>query len=143
MKQSVNAHNYTKDSYHSKVVAAVEELLAERGVVAPVDVFVKLGLLDELAIEEWRSGRAACLQQVLRCHPNAVTRILEILRLHAHAARLKATRSPYLVERSGQRYLLRFSSRDDPAIEKAFSRHFVSTAMAAPDHPGRGGYLLE
>lgn len=128
--KAITASNYAKDHYYPKVVRAVDELLAEKGVVVPIAVFVKLGFLSEPGLEDWRSGQARSLEDALRCDAVKAMRILEILRLHARERKLKAVRSPYLIERKGQRYLLRFSKKDDPTFEKAFSHHFVRLANA-------------
>jgi len=128
--KAINSRTFAKDHYYPKVVRAVDELLADKGMVVPVDVFVKLGFLFELGLEDWRSGKAKSLEEVLRCDGVKAMRLLEILRLHARDRKLKATAVPYLVERRGRRYLLRFSKKDDPTFEKAFSHHFVPMAAA-------------
>ena len=127
--KAITASNYAKDHYYPKVVKAVAQLLEERGVVAPVDLFVKLSFLSESGVEEWRSGAARCLEEVLRCDIEKAARLQEILRRHAHDLKLKPATTPYIEERDGRRFLLRFSKKEDPAIEKAFSRHFVRVGV--------------
>jgi hypothetical protein len=126
--KGITPSNYAKDHYYPKVVKAVAQLLEERGVVVPVDLLNKLGFLSEEGIEEWRSGEARSLEDVLRCDVEKAARLLEILRRHAHDLKLKPTTVPCIEERNGRRYLLRFSKKEDPAVEKAFSRHFVPLA---------------
>jgi hypothetical protein len=60
--KGITPSNYVKDHYYPKVKKAVAELLEERGVVAPVDLFVKLGFLSEVGLQDWRSGRVKCLE---------------------------------------------------------------------------------
>jgi hypothetical protein len=60
---------------------------------------------------------------------------LEILRRHAHDLKLKPSTAHYIEERNGRRFLPRFTRRDHSAVEKAFSRHFVSLAGALVDRP--------
>lgn len=122
--KAINASNYAKDHYYPKVEKAAAELLAERGAIAPVDLFVKLGFVSEAGLDEWRSGEARCLEDVLRCDMEKAARLLEILRRHAHDLKLKPAMTPYIEQRNGRRYLLRFTRKDDPAMEKAFARHF-------------------
>jgi len=133
VKGGITPTNYTKDHYYPKVVKAVAQLLDERGVVVPLDLFAQLGLLSEEAIEEWRSGAVRCLEDVLRCDIQKAARLLEILRRHAHDLKLKPTTVPYIEQRKGRRYLLRFSKKEDPAVEKAFSRHFIPLAGTVCD----------
>jgi hypothetical protein len=126
--KAITASNYAKDHYYPKVKKAVAELLEERGVVVPVDLFVKLGFVSEAGIDEWRSGEVKCLEEVLRCDMEKAARLLEILRRHAHDLKLKSATTPYIQQRNGRRFLLHFSKKEDPAIEKPFSRHFVPLA---------------
>jgi hypothetical protein len=126
--KGVTSANFRRDYSHPRVARAVEELLAEKGMVAPIDVFARLGLLSELGLAAWRSGEASSLEEVLECDAVKAARLLEILRLHARELKLKATTAPYIVERKGERYLLRFSRREDPAFDKAFSRHYLPLA---------------
>lgn len=130
--KGITPSNYTKDYYYPKIVKAVSQLLEERGFVTPVELLVKLGFLSEEGIEEWRSGGVRCLQDLLRCDVEKAARLLEILRRHAHDLKLKASATPYIEERKGRRYLLRFSKKEDPAMDKAFTRHFVSLAGRPP-----------
>jgi len=78
--KAITASNYARDHYYPKVKKAVAALLEERGVVAPVDLFVKLGFLSEIGLEDWRSGEARCLEGVLRCDLEKAARLLKILR---------------------------------------------------------------
>jgi hypothetical protein len=126
--KAITASNYAKDHYYPKVKKAVAELLDERGVVVPVDLLIKLRFLSEAGIEEWRSGHAKSLEDVLWCDMEKAARLLEILRRHAHDLKLKPATTPYIEQRNGRRFLLHFSKKEDPAIEKAFSRHFVPLA---------------
>lgn len=129
--KAITASNYAKDHYYPKVVKAVAQLLEERGVVVPVDLFVKLGFVSDAGLDEWRLGDVRCLEDVLRCDLEKAARLLEILRRHAHDLKLKPTTTPYIEQRNGRRFLLHFSKKEDPAIEKAFSRHFVPLAGGA------------
>ena len=56
---------YKKDKYYSKVTAAVDQLLKERHVVAPVEVFMQMGNLTKEDYENWRFGRIPYLERVI------------------------------------------------------------------------------
>jgi len=132
--KGITASNYTRDHYFAKVSKAVGELLGEKGYVAPVDLFVKLGFVSVEGLAEWRAGDIRCLEEALRCDVLKAARILEVLRRHAHELKLKPSTTAYIEQRQGRRYLLRFSKKEDPAVEKAFSRHFVPLATGSGAH---------
>lgn len=49
----LTADNYHDDPLYPRIVRAVEALLARGKVVAPVDVLIEMGLLDERRLEDW------------------------------------------------------------------------------------------
>jgi hypothetical protein len=53
----VSQSNYRADPHYPRVVRAVNEILASGGNVAPVEVFVRMGLLARQDVEDWQSGR--------------------------------------------------------------------------------------
>ncbi len=126
--KAISSSNYAKDHYYPKVSRAASELLEEYGVVAPVEVFIKLGLLSKEGLEDWRFGRVPFLEKVIRCNLEKASRILRILAHCARELKLKPSRTAYMRWGKGPRYLLRFTKKDDPNLEAAYSRHFVRLA---------------
>ena len=63
----VTVENYRDDKYYPKIVRAVEAILAQGDIVAPVDVFVRMELLTKADVESWRFGRVPYLEKVIRC----------------------------------------------------------------------------
>lgn len=90
----ITSSNYAKDHYYPKVVRAMDELLREKGHVAPVEVFMKLDLLRHEDLEDWRFVRAPFLEQVVRCNLEKASRILRVLAHHAHERKLKSSPAP-------------------------------------------------
>jgi hypothetical protein len=107
-------------------VKAVEGLLREKGFVAPLELFIRMDLLSPESVENWRRGRIAYLERVIRCNLGKASRILRILRMHAHDLDLKPSLTVYKQWTKGPRPLLRFSKTGDHNIEDAYARHFVS-----------------
>ncbi len=64
--------------------------LARGTVVTPVDVLVRLDLLDPAALEAWRRGRVPYLERVIRGNLSRLSRLLRVLCLHAHDLKLVA-----------------------------------------------------
>src|SRR5947209_17183917 len=65
--KKITVGNYREDKYYPKVVRAVEAILANGDVVAPIDAFVHMGLLSKADVELWRFGRVPYLEKVIHC----------------------------------------------------------------------------
>jgi len=118
--------NYRQDPYYAPIVKAVEGLLREKGFIAPLDLFIRMDLLSPESAEDWRRGRIPYLERAIRCNLGKASRILRILRMHAHDLDLKPSLTVYKRWTKGSRPLLRFSKTGDHNIEDAYARHFVS-----------------
>src|ERR1700677_880111 len=124
--KKITLANYRKDPYYPRIVKAVEGLLREKGFVAPLELFMRMDLLSPESVEDWRRGRIAYLERVIRCNLSKASRVLRILPVHAHDLDLKPSLTVYERCTKGSRPLLRFSKTSDPNIEAAYARHFVS-----------------
>ncbi len=127
--KKITVANYRQDPYYARIVKAVECLLREKGFVAPLELFVRMELLSPESVENWRRGRIAYLERVIRCNLGEASRILRILRMHAHDLDdldLKPSLTVYKRWTKGSRPLLRFSKTGNHNIEDAYARHFVS-----------------
>ncbi len=125
MKKTTVA-NYKQDAHYVPIVRAVDNLLREKGSVAPVELFIRMDLLSPESAEDWRRGRISYLERVIRCNLSKASRILSILRMHAHDLGLKPSLTVYKRWTKGSRPLLWFSKTGDHNIEQAYARHFVS-----------------
>jgi len=124
--KKITVANYRQDPYYARIVKAVEGLLREKGFVAPLELFIRMDLLSPESVEDWRRGRIPYLERVIRCNLSKASRILRILRMHAHDLDLKPSLTVYKRWTKGSRPLLRFSKTGDHNIEDAYARHFVS-----------------
>ena len=124
--KKISVSNYREDVYYPRVVRAVEAILAKGQVVAPVDVFVQLDLLSASDLEAWRFGRVPYLEKVIRCNLEKASRILRLLRLHAHDLNMRPSQTYYKKWGKGQKIPLRFSKSADRNIEEAYARHFLA-----------------
>jgi hypothetical protein len=118
--------NYRQDPYYSSIVKAVEGLLREKGFIAPLDLFIRMDLLSPESAEDWRRGRIPYLERAIRCNLSKASRILRILRMHAHDLDLKPSLTVYKRWTKGSRPILRFSRSGARNIEDDYARHFVS-----------------
>lgn len=123
--KKVCVDSFRTDPMFPRIERTVAELLAKGSVVAPVDVLVGLELVRSEHIEEWRRGQIAYLERVITCNLSRVSRILRILRFHAHDLDLTPTFTVYNRHGKGSKQRLRFSKTGDPNLEKAYATHLV------------------
>jgi hypothetical protein len=102
--------------------------------VAPVDVLVGMGLLAPEQLEAWRRGRVPYLERVIGGDLTRLSRLLRILRFHAHDLNLVPSVTAYRCRGKGPKRPLRFTKSGDPKLEEAYARHFVWPGKG-PFHP--------
>jgi hypothetical protein len=125
---------YREDPLYPRIVRAVEAILQRGKVVAPVDVIVGMGLLTRDHLEDWRRGRVPYLEKVIDCNLARLSRLLRVLRFHAHDLNLKPSWTAYMRWGKGPKQRLRFTKTSDPRIEEAYATHFVWPGKR-PFHP--------
>jgi hypothetical protein len=130
----VSISSYRSDVLYPRVVRAVETLLARGKVVAPVDVLIEMGLLHPTQLEDWRFGRVPYLDKVIRCNLSRLSRLLRILRFHAHDLNLVPSSTTYVRWGKGPKQRLRFTSTGEGKIEAAYAWHFTWPGKG-PFHP--------
>lgn len=123
--KKITLENYKANKYYPRIVRATNAILETGKVVAPVDVFVKMKLLDPKSLEDWRFGRIPYLERVIKTNLSRANLILRILRFHAHDLNLKPSHTAYVKWGKGGRPPLRFSKTGERNLEEAYSRHFV------------------
>lgn len=128
----VTPATYRQDRLYRGVARAVDDILARGKVVAPVEVLVGMGMLSREHVDAWRFGRVDYLERVIRGNLTRLSRLLRILRLHAHDLNLAPSLTVYMRWGKGPRQRLRFTKTGDPKVEEAYSRHFV--------WPGKGPF---
>jgi hypothetical protein len=107
------------------VAEVVSEILAAGEVVAPLDVLLRLELVELAQVESWRSGGLPYLERGITVGLSRVARFLRLLAEHSLALGLKPVPGKYVRRGKGPKRPLRFSKRGDPQSEKAYATHFV------------------
>jgi hypothetical protein len=128
----VGVDGYRDDKLYPRIVCAVASILARGKVVAPVDVLIAMKLLEPARLEDWRFGRVPYLEKVIRGNLTMLSRLLRILRFHAHDLNLVPSTTVYMRWAKGPKQRIRFSKTGDGKVEEAYSRHFV--------WPGKGPF---
>ncbi len=124
-KPAVSVATYRESPLYPRIVRAVERILARRNVVAPVDILVGMDLLAPEGLEDWRRDRVPYLEKVIHCNLTRLSRLLRILRFHAHDLRLVPSLTVYTRWGKGPKQRLRFTKTGNPRLEEAYARHFV------------------
>jgi hypothetical protein len=125
---------YPDDRLYPRIVRAVDAILARGKVVAPVDVLIGMHLLTRERLEDWRRGRVPYLEKVILSNLTRLSRLLRILRFHAHDLKLVPSVTVYMRWGKGPKQRLRFTKTGDPRLEEAYARHFVWPGKG-PFHP--------
>ncbi len=121
----VTVDNYRQDPLYPRIVRVVESILKRGKVLAPVDVLVGMGLLDPKHLEAWRRGRVSYLERVITCNLTRLSRLLRILRFHAHDLNLKPSWTAYMRWGKGPNQRLRFTKTGVQKLEEMYATHFV------------------
>ena len=108
---TVSVASYQNDPLYPRIACAVAVLLEKGKVVAPVDVLAGMGLLAPEHLDGWRRGRIPYLEQAIDCNLARLSRLLRILRFHAHDLKLVPSETAYV--RYGSRQRLRFTKTGD------------------------------
>lgn len=133
-KHRPSADAFRADPMLPRIERVVADLLANGKVVAPVDVLVGMGLLRREHLDDWRFGRAPYLERVIACNLTRLSRLLRLLRFHAHDLNLKPSATVYMRHGKGPKQRLRFTKTGDPNLELAYATHFVWPGKQ-PFHP--------
>jgi len=131
----VSIDGFRDDPLYPRIAGAFDQILARGKVVAPVDVLIGMHLLAPERLEDWRRGRVPYLEKVINCNLTRLTRLLRILRFHAHDLKLVPSITVYTRWSKGPTQRLRFTKNANPELEEAYMRHFV--------WPGKGPFPQE
>jgi hypothetical protein len=107
--KKITLANYATDTYYPKIVKAVDSALQSENFVSPIRIFIGMGLLGQPDVDEWRKGRVPYLEKVIKCNLAKASRILRILRMHAHDLKLKPSVTVYKRKNKGRKIPLQFS----------------------------------
>ena len=124
-------------------------LMKQKGVIAPVDVLMGIGILSKTDYEHWRRGSIDYLERVCKINLSKLSTVNREIRAFAKKNNLKASWTHYNQWSSSknkdksatpkQRYLnaqsthtqreLRFSKSGDENIERRYATHYIGNKM--------------
>ena len=112
------------------VAEVTAEILKAGDVVAPLDVLIRLEIIDPAQVEIWRRGGLPYLERGIKSGLSRVARLLRLVAEHARSLGLEPVPGKYLRRGTGPNRRLRFSKRGDQASEAAYATHFVRAKSA-------------
>jgi len=115
----------TQELIH-KVNKSMYDLMTTIGVIAPVDVLMRIGVLTKENYEKWRNGKIDYLERVCTCNLKKLSLIMKEMRAFATKNNLKPSWTYYRGWAKAKDIKLRFSKSGDENIEKAYATSFVS-----------------
>ncbi len=121
----VGLATFRDDPLYPKLTRAVGAILTMGKVVVPIDVLVAMQLLTRRDIDDWRRGRVPYLERVIHGNLTRLSRLLRILRFHAHDLNLVPSATAYVREGGGPKARLRFTKTGEPRLEAAYATQFV------------------
>lgn len=116
---------YRNDPMFPRIERAVLGILASSTVVTPVDVLIRMNVLQAKALEDWRFGRISYLERVIQGNLSKFRRFLRILGFYCHDLNLRASHTAYVRWGKGPRMPLRFTKTGELKLEGIYARHFV------------------
>ncbi len=121
-------HPKNRAALADRVTKAAEASLAAQDYVSCIDVLVGIGWLNPEALKRWRQGQVEYLERVVQSNLPRISEAMRMFRSWAAGRELLARETAY-VARAPQRRTLRFSRSGDPAIERLYRTHWISSAL--------------
>jgi len=126
-----------------KTNEACYKLMKETGIIAPVDVFVMIGVLSKTDYEQWQRGNIDYLERACKANLRKLSVVNREIRIFAKKNELKASRTFYRKrnkasnkanlknschsrEELEKSVKLQFSKYGDENIERQYATHFMS-----------------
>lgn len=124
----VSVNTYKDDKYYPRIMRAVETILKRQNYVSPFELFQEMGLVTRENAKKWKQGQVPYFEKVVNCNLSKASRVLRILRFHAHDLNLGPSMTVY--KHKGRS--LKFSKSGIKPVEEAYSRHFVIIGKRNP-----------
>lgn len=119
-----------REQIKPRAIQAAEKALHHQHFVSAIDVFVGMGLLQPIHVQDWRKGKIQYLESVIQGSLGKISHAMKCFQNWAKQRGLKASKTCYLARTSGPKRELRFSKTGNPDIESAYQTHYVSPALS-------------
>jgi hypothetical protein len=113
------------DPLRPLIAVVVAEILKVGPIVTPLEVLVRLEIIEPGRVEAWRRGELPYLERGITTGLSRVGRLLRLLREQALLLGLEPTHGKYQRRGKGKRQPLRFSKRGDAETERLYTQHYL------------------
>jgi len=117
---------------HAKVHSVSYNLMEATGIVTPVDVLMKIGILSKSDYENWRNGKVPYLEKVCKINLSKLQKINREIQAFAKKNDLKPSWTFYKQWGKNKKVnkdkaiQLRFSQNGIESIEREYATHYIS-----------------
>ncbi len=108
-----------------KIHNAMYRRIRQKGFVAPVEVLMDIGVLEQNDYENWRFGKVSFLEQVCHANLRQLSSIMREIRAYASKNDLKPSWTCYHQYGKNRKNRLRFSKSGDENFETAYATHYL------------------
>lgn len=129
--KTITVTNYCQDKYYPRVLNAIANILDRTDVVAPVEVFIEMGILARNKYEDWQRGQIAYLEKIMQGSLGKISHILQLIGFCAHDLDMIPRQTVYNKWGKGRSHHLRFSKLGAKAVENSYEKHFLWNKSAA------------
>ena len=125
LQLATEAAALNRKELEKKLSPITSQLLKEKGYISMIDVFIRLGYLNEKDIESWRMKRISYLEKCITTNLGKVSFVVKTVRASCINGKLKDSFTSYKSWGKGQKVTLRFSKSGEPHIEKVYATHYL------------------
>ncbi len=118
-----------REQIKKRVIQAAESALYHRQYVSALDVFMGMGWLQGVHIQDWKNGRKPNIEGMIQGNLAKISFAMKCFRSWALGKGLKPSKTVYLAKTRGPKRALQFSKSGDPAIEGAYMTHYISPLL--------------
>lgn len=115
-----------------KLGQVTSDLLQEKGYIAFVDVFIKLGYLTPENYEAWCRKRVPFLEKGIQVNLTKINFIMKTVCRNCRKGKLRESWTDYQSWGSGKKVRLRFSNSGEEAIERTYATHLLKPLLMEP-----------
>lgn len=113
-----------------RVIRAAEEGLFRQNYVSTIDIFIGIGFLQPVHVQDWKKGKIPYLEKVIQGNLGKISHVMKCFRQWVIQKSLKPSETAYLARTRGQKRELQFSKSGSPQIETAYRTPYVSPLLS-------------
>lgn len=103
-----------------RVVQTAETVLCKQQYVSPIDIFIGIGWLQPIHVQDWRKGKIPYLEKVIQGDLGKISFAMKCFRKWATEKKLKPSKTVYLLRTKSPQKEAVFSKSGNFNIEKAY-----------------------